>query len=251
MVRVCGIDLETSGLDFEKDRIVELAYVIKDVGNPRPISMRSYYIYEPCYGEEPSPPEVVDIHGIPNEWLRKWGRPLDSVVSVLGSALRDFDVDFIVAHNGENFDRPFLLRQMELLCGPYTASTERVESTPWLDTKADIEYPPRFKSTALTSVAAELGFLNPFPHAALMDVCTMLKVLDQFNFDAVVTRSKTPWVTVRAVVTYDNREEAKKRRYSWEKLGEETYPKSWVKRIKENEVERETAEAPFRVVQIA
>jgi hypothetical protein len=100
-------------------------------------------------------------------------------------------------------------------------------------------------------VAAYFGFLNPFPHAALFDAMTTLKVLEQFDVAQVAARAAQPWVVLRAMVDYDNREQAKARRYYWETLGDKKYPRAWVKKVKESDVEKETAAAPFRVVQIA
>ena len=89
------------------------------------------------------------------------------------------------------------------------------------------------------------------PHAALFDVMTMLKVLECFDVEAVAMRAVIPWVVVAAQVDFDNKDKAKARRYSWEALGDKRFPRQWVKRVKECDVDKEKAEAPFEVVKIA
>lgn len=73
-----------------------------------------------------------------------------------------------------------------------------------------------------------------------------------YDFTKVVEMSKIPWITVRALVDYENRELAKAQRFSWEKIGDKTYPKMWVKKIKQNTLEREVekTEGKFKIVQI-
>jgi hypothetical protein len=179
--------------------------------------------------------------------LIKHGKPPHKVFDELLDDYSSFGVDYIVAHNGSTFDRPFLLNKLakvSLGMGGY----EGLERAKWLDTQHDVVYPDNFSSLRLTHLAAEYGFLNPFPHAALFDVFTMLRVLESHDIGDLVKRSLEPWVIIRAVVSYDNREDAKKLRFRWEDTGEKKYPKWWVKKVKVSEVEKERAKANFEIV---
>jgi DNA polymerase-3 subunit epsilon len=238
-VRICGIDLETTGLDLQKDFITEIAWIIKDVGDSKNLVQHSSLVITPLLF---IPDEITLLTKITKLHLDAAGRELKLVLNDLFDDLENFKVDYIVAHNGENFDKPMLF-----------ANAQRVGwdparlSVPWLDTRNDIVFPPAWTSRRLSHLAAELGFLNPFPHSALFDVATMLKVLEHFNIDDVIRRSQEPWVVLRALTNYDEREKAKQRRFSWERCGDKTYPKCWVKRVKASDVPSEKAEADFEI----
>jgi DNA polymerase-3 subunit epsilon len=235
-VIICGLDLETTGLNIQDDHMIELAWVIARMtssGSLRVLSARSILV-EP-YGMPPEAitPEITAINGIERDDVMAFGRP-ETFLEAFAKDLEFHGVEYLCAHNGENFDKPFLARYVP-----------GVLKFPWIDTKADIVYPDR-KSTSLFYAGADTGFLNPFPHVALGDVLSMLKVLEHYGVEKAVARSKEPWVTVRACVTYDERELAKARRYMWEDCGDgKKWPKCWVKRMKQAEYAKETAEAGF------
>lgn len=241
-MRILGIDAETTGLNFETDEVTELGWIIKDFGDSKPLKMRAEILK---VDSKLLSQEIVDLTGISEKHLAG-GRHFLDIVRELNQDIINFGVQYIVAHNGENFDKPFLhakLRQRS-----EDPADHVFMQLPWLDTKADIVFPPRIRSTSLTSLAADHGFLNFQPHAALFDVATMLKVLECYDIHKVVERNKEPWVTIRAMVDYNKKEDAKRRRYFWENLGDKKFEKCWVKRIKASELDRECKEAPFSVV---
>lgn len=239
-MRICGIDLETNGLSIETDVVTELAWVIKDHGAAKSLVQKSYYVYD---GSVSIPPEVTALTKITPELLTHHGRPLNDVVGELQTDLTVCGVDYLCAHNGTFFDKPFLLKKIE----SFRDKLPEIVAAKWLDTVEDIEWPDEIGTRKLSYLAAEHGFLNPFPHAALFDVMTMLKLLDNYDINTVIKRSVEPWVVLKAEVNYDMREQAKKRRFLWERCGEKTYPKSWVKRVKVSDVEKEKFTAPFQI----
>ena len=122
-------------------------------------------------------------------------------------------VAFIVAHNGISFDKPI-----------FYANATRWDMTaplelPWADTMIDIPYDPSIQTKKLSYLAAEHGFLNPFPHRAVFDVMTMLKMIQDYDMEWLLKLSKEPLVTLIAATThpkYDggkSNEEAKARGY--------------------------------------
>jgi DNA polymerase-3 subunit epsilon len=235
---VCGIDLETSGLTKEKDEILEVAWIIKPILDPKPLLVKTYYVYHPGVLEVSE--EIYELTKITRRHLDK-GRHLCDVVDELESDLVRHAVDFVVAHNGLAFDKPFLEAKH------FSAYLSKL---PWLDTKIDLRFPKSCKMTNLTYLAAFHGFLNPFPHSAVFDVATMLKLLDtRLEEDGmdVFHRARTPVKFVQAMVGYNERELAKKRGYQWEQSGGRTFPKSWVKQLREFDVDTEIREAGFPV----
>ena len=245
MPLICGLDLETTGLDAETCHITELGYIVKQTYTKKPMIMVSQLCYdETTYGKEPVPTEITELTGITNDLLLGWGEPIGSVLSHFLTVTRE--VDFFVAHNGHNFDRPFLLRKLKEYLPDADQTHPVFNPAKWLDSQADIEHKGR--SNSLSYVAADMGFLNPFPHSALFDVATMLKIVERFDFAAIVERAKIPWVVVQAHVSYDNRELAKARRYRWEEPGNgKKYQKSWVKMLKADKVDAEAELPGFKV----
>jgi DNA polymerase-3 subunit epsilon len=220
-MRLLGLDLETTGLDFDKDKIIEIGYVVKDWGNPRPLHIGCDYVT----GKMPI--GSYTGHGITQEILDLAGIFLSKAVSKLEATIDLFRPDYIVAHNGEAFDKPFLMGKLVL------EEVPSLRAIPWLDTKEDVPYPEHFVSRRLGHLAMEYEFLNPFPHAALFDVMTMFKVLEKQDLSKVIERSKSPSVVLRAMVSFQDKDQAKQRRYNWEKVGDKVYPKCWVKKVKE------------------
>jgi DNA polymerase-3 subunit epsilon len=248
-MRVCGFDIETTGLDFEKDRVTEFAWIIKDIGDPKFMCAQTFFIYDEAF-QPPFSDENSALTKITSKHVKGRSTPLADALYRFEADLRGLDVEALVGHYAFNFDRPFLASKIkkqlpELSDG--LSNFSLLQTLPLIDTRDDIEYPANFKSRSLTHVAAELGFLNPFPHSALFDVATCLKVLECFDVEKVFARSKEPWVIIRAMVSYDDRELAKVRRYQWEKLGDCQFPKMWVKRVKASEVQKEVSEATFLV----
>jgi DNA polymerase-3 subunit epsilon len=248
-MRLLGLDFETTGLDTANDRVTEVGLCLWDAAKKRPITTYSIFLYDKQM-EERFTPEAVDMMerlcGITPELLREFGQDPGKNFAWMADYCRNHRVDYIVAHNGENFDKPF--QEQELTRHGVVGSYLR--ELPWLDTKQDIPHPTPPDSNKLKHLALDAGFINPFAHRAVFDVLTMLRVLSNYPLEEVIAYSKVPFVTVRAVVSYDDRELAKKERYSWEKIGEKTYPKCWVKRIKADKLVEEQAKCKFQVVRL-
>ncbi len=246
-MRLLGLDFETTGFDTANDRITEVGAVLWDTETKAPIQLYSKFVWDEEL-EKKCTPEVNEmmarVCGITPKMLSEFGHPaaitLDELDDLCESA------DYIVAHNGENYDKPLLMAELTR----HDVATIYLRSLPWLDTRQDIPFAQEPDSRKLKHLALDAGFINPFAHRALFDVLTMLRVLSTYDIEQVIAYSKTPWITIRADVSYDHREKAKARRYAWEKIGEKTYSKCWVKRIKEDQLEKEKAEAGFPVLVI-
>lgn len=243
-MRILGLDLETTGFDTANDRITEVGAVLWETDTKKPLVLINDYLYDASYA--PLSDEVVRVTGITDEVLKEFGTAPGPGLERLDKFCAYAKVEYIVAHNGENFDKPLLMS--ELVRNGLEAPVLR--SLPWIDTRNDIPFGQEPDSRKLKHLAGDHGFLNPFAHRALFDVLTMLKVLSQYDIEKVIEYSKIPFITVRAVVSYDDRQLAKDRRFSWEKLGTETYPKWWVKKIKMDQLEKEAKDCPFQIVEI-
>lgn len=246
-MKILGVDVETTGLDTKEDQIIEIGAVIWDTEAKIPLEMYSAFVLPK---KLPLPEEITRITGIKEEWLRAYGKSLAQVMGYIDALLiKTFDPDYILAHNGENYDRPLILAELDR----HGLTDHGFRRIPWLDSRTDLPFEKEPSSRRLSHLAAEHGFLNPFAHRALFDVLTMMKLTTFYDFEKIVAQAKVPWLVVRALVSYDDREKAKELRYSWEKIGNQTWPKSWVKKIRANqlELEKKAAEAKgFRIVEL-
>lgn len=100
------LDTETTGLpDFHSPYkntpewykaypdIVQISWIIYDMDNDKVIDMKDYYINI----DYKMPENVIKIHGITDEILKKKGKPLEYMLPSLVTALKSCDV--IVGHN--------------------------------------------------------------------------------------------------------------------------------------------------------
>lgn len=234
---IAGFDTETTGLDVVNDHIIQVGLVIWDTEAKGKKAKVKYdaLIKGP---EIPNLDEkVISIHGISNEDLEKYGQPANIVLSKCNVYMSICDA--VLAHNGALFDKPLFQN-----CNKRHKLD--VIKKLWIDSSCDIEYPAHITARRLVHLAAEHGFVNPFPHDATSDVLTMLKIADQYDWDKILEFAKAPTLTVRADATYQQKDLAKKQGYRWD--GES---RSWVKSIKDfqlNDANKAALEAGFKVI---
>lgn len=244
---VMGYDLESTGLDVKTARILEVGAVIWDTEKQIPIDIFSCFVRDVEILPEYLP--ALAINGIDPKWLAG-GISLKDIFRSLYIICRQHKVEAVVAHNGGNYDKPLTMNEMARL---YLPEQESILEFPWIDSLTDLPFKREPKSRSLNHLAADHGFINPFQHRAVFDVLTMLKIMSHYDFQEVLQLSKIPFVTVRALVTYDERQLAKDMRFSWAELGDKKYPGFWVKRIRENQLEKEqklAEEKGFKIIRI-
>lgn len=233
-MRYCVLDLETTGLDINRDRIIEIGYAIYDSSEKCPLVMRSHFILQ----DKPLNEEIKRITGIKDAMINEFGVSLAVALNELVVLIESCGVVAFAGHNALSFDKPFLKNEMSRV-------GLTLKELPWLDTKIDLplDYAP--KSTSLGYMAADHGFLNPFAHRALFDVLTCGVLISMYSIDKLADTIKSPLIEIRAVVTYDDRSKAQKRGYYWDPAR-----KYWCKQMRECNFERERQEADFQVVVI-
>lgn len=247
LMRLLGLDFETTGLDTSKDRITEMGVVLWDGLSKQPLTLAGVFFRDDTYPKQTD--EIIGFTGITDGILAEFGSDPSQNLWWLNAFCAKHKVEYIVAHNGENFDRPLLYAELTR----HGVDAAPLRALPWIDTRTDIPFPSEPDSRKLKHLALDCGFINPFAHRAVFDVITMLKVLSHYELADVLEYQRIPFCTVRALVSYDEREKAKTQRYSWERIGEKLYPKVWVKRIKENQLNKEVEtckKAGFSIVRI-
>ncbi len=201
---VLGIDLETSGLDIKNCDILEIGAVLWHVEDKRPVKLFSQFNKD---FQSEVPPEIEKLIGIDASEVKRFGKPLRECLTELNIL---FDaVDYVVAHNGKNFDEPFLKET-------YKSIGLEMPEKVWIDTMIDLPYPDGMGTRKLSYLACEHGFINPFPHRALTDVLTTLKIMAQYDFKTIQAIADSPLVQVIAQVSFDDRHKARKAGFRWD-----------------------------------
>lgn len=228
MATILGLDFETTGLDLENDRITEVGLVLWDIDTRQPIQISGFLVNTTKEITE----EITALTGITRSVLDCFGWDEQKSFKTVYSAIQK--ADYVMAHNGNDFDRVLAnnwgKRENQLL-------PDKV----WIDTKTDLPQEAYGKSASLYYMAADHGFLYD-PHRAVSDVLAMLRILGKYDVSYVIDRAKQPTVHVQALVTFDTNKLAKERGYHWKP---ET--KQWVKPIKADMLDKEQAEAKFKV----
>jgi DNA polymerase-3 subunit epsilon len=175
------------------------------------------------------------VSGITVPMLEEFGTDPAHNLNWLDQYCSKHQVEYIVAHNGENFDKPLLLSELDR----HGLAAPCLRSIPWIDTRTDLPFASEPDSRKLKHLALDAGFINPFAHRAVFDVLTMMRVFSNYDLKDILAYQAIPFVTIRAMVNFDNKELAKAQRFSWEKIGDKVYTKQWVKRIKQDRFEEE------------
>ncbi len=181
----------------------------------------------------PLPQNIIELTGITEDYLRQFSMETKSAYNALNMLMGK--CDYVVAHNGTNFDRPFYTLASNLAVG-------KVVDKPWIDTSTDLPYPPEIQTRKLTHLAAEHKFINPFPHRAITDVLTMLNILSMYDINKVIEYSKAVNIKIMAGVTFETKDKASSRGYRWNASS-----KQWEKTIKDFLLDPEIKNSPFEI----
>lgn len=239
-MRLLGLDFETNAEDPETCDITEAAWVLYDTDfGTMPIVSRTFLNQDVRIMSE----DAEKLTGISLKRCHEYGIPRDDIKKNLASDIVHLNPDYLVAHNAHLFDKIIYDR---LLQG---------NTSEWIDTLWDLpeDFYDIHRTRSLELLCARhFCFTNPFPHSALPDVYTMMRILMDMwaSYEAeIIKRSKEPLVVVSAGVSFENKDQAKTRGYSWEQFyGKgKRYTKKWIKRMKKDLLEKEQQEAPFKV----
>jgi DNA polymerase III epsilon subunit-like protein len=223
---VLALDFETTGLNVVEDRVIEVGAILWSSGQQKCLESTGFLVQS----DVPITPEVTTITGITQAAVDRFGyEPKDALDNVLDLATQ---ADAIAGHNVIRFDK----RVLEEWAKRHQVT---IPDKLWIDTTADL---PGAKFGTLSHVAADHGFLNLFPHSALADCQTVVKLLQMYDIVDVVARSKSPTIAIRSHQDRANNQDAKKLKFRWE-----PERKVWWKLIKEMDLEEFAKAAPFNI----
>lgn len=204
-MRILFFDLETTGLDPSSSQIIEVGAVVWDTETNRAIAAQSDLILHP---ELIVNSRAESITGINSEHLISFGVPLQFALHRLIAFASKCDA--IGGHNIIGFDIPFLKIAL-------TNEKLSLPSLPVLDTFYDLVGLDSTSSKRLNYLAADHGFLNPFPHRALFDAVTTAKIFSRYSAEECLRCANTPLVLLNARVDYEQRGLAQRFGFHWNK----------------------------------
>ena len=229
---VAGIDFETTSVDPHTCHPTEFALVLWEAETNKIVEPMSFLLDVPATIDIDNEHITGISKRLVNTYGYRWGETQVYILQRLVFA------DYLMAHNVE-FDRTILKR---MVTWDSYYGEKPFDDSHWIDTMTDIPYPEKIKTRSLPYLAAEHGFLNPFPHRALFDVMTMIQIAGMYDFDEILKYADSPNVWLRATVSFDDKQLAKDRYFMWDPIN-----KFWVKRAKEINIDHEEEQADFPI----
>jgi DNA polymerase-3 subunit epsilon len=222
--RLLIVDTETTGLDPQRHRCIEVGAVLFDVPHRAVLSQVSFLL--PCQDNP-----AVAVNGIPpavSQRPQPWKASLQCFGALLGAA------DVVLAHNAA-FDRQWFGRE------PLPAIEK-----PWLCSMEDLRWPAERQLKAAPSVR-DLALAYGVPvwaaHRALTDCIYLAQVLERCDeLEPLLIAGLEPRRLYRARLSYEERHQAKDAGFRWN----EPVPGAWSRRLSE----REASLLPFPVVPV-
>lgn len=221
-----SFDVETTGLSKETDRVIEVGAILYSTTQKKCLESSGYLVKS----DVPISAKITELTGITQAAVDKFGydseAALDSVLALADQA------DAFVGQNVVRFDKPMLENWAK-------RHGKTIPNKLWVDTYTDI---PNVVGKHLGYQAADHGFLNLFPHSALSDCQTVLKIISMHNIDEVIKRAESPNVVLVAHQPREDNELAKKRKFRWH-----SEYRIWWFVAKQMDVDAIVKEAPFNI----
>jgi DNA polymerase-3 subunit epsilon len=220
-----GIDFETTMCSSENNYdgtfIIEVGAALYDWDTKAPVEILSTLI-KPYDDRMKVAPFITDLTGISMNMLNKHGSSIKPVLKKLITMAKK--ADYLVAHNGRDFDKKILLNECE-------RAGLKFPEIPLIDTLKDIDYPNTCKYKNLTYLAGYHQIMGG-GHRAIFDVFTMMKVLSLYNLDKAINNTSRIKIKLIARLTGEEARDAKKIGFRYDpSVG------GWVKKIKKFELE--------------
>jgi DNA polymerase III epsilon subunit-like protein len=203
-----GIDFETTGLSPETDRVIEVGAILYSTGQKKCLESAGNLVKS----DVPISSRITELTGITQSAVNKFG--YDSV-RALEMLLEMADLaDAFIGQNVVQFDKRFLESWTK-------RENRQMPNKLWIDTRTDL---PGVEGKTLSLMAAEaedpitknrVGFVNLFPHSALSDVQTCIKLVSMHDINKVVERAQSPTIVIIGHQKREDNQLAKERKFRW------------------------------------
>ena len=205
-VKVCFLDLETTGLNKDTCKIIEFAGKVTAIDKSNGALLGIVDEYESFNDPEESiEPEITRITGITDDIVAGHSIDWESVSRVLNQA------DIIVAHNA-SFDRSFMDRYLPL-------SQDKV----WVCSVSDINWPERgFGARGQEILCIWHGFYYE-SHRAMSDVDALIHLVtheakesDNAVLELIANAAKPTYKIAALNSPFQTKDILRSRRYRWD-----------------------------------
>ena len=229
-MRICFLDLETTGIDHKEDKIIEIALkcieITKENGNDIKVIAAYQSLEDPGI---PIPESATKINGITDEMVKGHTIDWDQVENIFNQS------QLIVAHNAA-FDRGFTDQRLEI-------SKNKI----WACSIGDIDWDARdFKGVKQELLCIWHGFYYDAHRAmgdvdALIHLVTHSSYIDNKPIVELIKNAKRPMCRVEATFAkYEYKNLLKKRNYRWHDPDNGNKDdKAWCKLISHGEMDSE------------
>ena len=185
--------LETTGLDTKNDKIIDVGMITIDNGHV--VHKYSALVKHPTIA---IPLEIQELTKISPELIIRNGHDADKVFEHTIQTINSSD--YVIAHNGHNFDFPML-----------ESNSGRPICCNRIDTCVDIPYPQSITTRKLIYLAAEHHLPVSKPaHRAIADCETLHQLIMCYDIKEIIERSHQPNITLRAVINREDNDLARK-----------------------------------------
>jgi len=209
------LDVETTGLNCEEDRIIEIAILKFSLGS-RPNIINLYSELE--NPGVPLSPEIQKLTHITPDLLEGASIDWSKVKKDLEEA------SLVIAHNME-FDRSFVMKKDEL----------KNSKVKWACSLNHIDWHKHgFKTRSLNHLACDHGFINPFPHRALFDCATTFRLITPYLQELLKRSGEAEYELSANNSPFRSKDILKERGYRWN-----PEKRVWSKRVFETDLEDE------------
>jgi DNA polymerase-3 subunit epsilon len=216
--------VESTGLDVNKDEVIEVGAVLWSTGQNKALESVGFLVK----AEKAISDEITSITGITQSAVDAFGYEsadaLNSVIDLMSQA------DVVIGHNVKRFDERITRSWASRFL------TELPDKL-WADTMTDL---PNVKGEQLVTMAAKHGFVNLFPHSALADCQTVVKLISGYDIEKIIERAKSPTIVVQSHQGRHENDLVKKMQFRWN-----PERKLWFKCVKEMDLEELKKNAAF------
>jgi DNA polymerase III alpha subunit (gram-positive type) len=226
-VILLSADVETTGLDRQKDRIIEMGLALYSTEQHKILESTGFLV-DP--DGVPVTQEITGITGITQTAVDRFGYSQESAIEEFISYADKADA--VIGHNVIWFDRPVIenaANRLRLI----------LSDKLWIDTMTDI---PGVKGEQLITMCAKHGFVNPNQHSAEDDAKSVIKLIESYDINGIVERAKSPLVVLKSHQQRYNNADARKLRFRWNDP-----LKGWFRIVKEMDVNDLVKQAPFDI----
>jgi DNA polymerase III alpha subunit (gram-positive type) len=229
---ILAYDIETTGLDKQKDRIIEVGLALYSTGQKRILESTGFLVQSDGVLITD---EITEINGITQAAVDRFGYEPAEALDVTSIFMEKADA--VATHNGGRFDLP-------ITCNTAKRLNRELPERLLIDTMTDI---PGVRGQELITMLAKKGVVNADQHGAEMDargVITLLRLheRDGISIDSVVERAKSPIAIIQSHQDRNHNQQAKKLKFRWN-----PEYKIWWKAVKEVDIQEIANRAPFGI----